>query len=115
VWEVRECGKVHKRGKACAFGVLCREVSTQLHSANDQWTARVNMAFSHPQNYDSLQQGPGYTLGLFQECDTGLTAQLALSGLACNAFGLDISDLTIKVTYQSQSMYIVSRTCLMPH
>jgi len=51
----RRCGKVHKRGKACAFGVLCREVSMQLHSANDQWTARVNMAFSCPQNYDSLQ------------------------------------------------------------
>jgi hypothetical protein len=27
----------------------------QLHSANDQLTARVNMAFSRPQNYDSLQ------------------------------------------------------------
>jgi hypothetical protein len=60
-------------------------------------------------------QGPGYTLGLFQECDTGLTAQLALSGPACNTFGLNISNLTIEVTYQSQSMYIVSRTCLMQH
>ncbi|KAG2143374.1 hypothetical protein BD769DRAFT_1383326 [Suillus cothurnatus] len=59
--------------------------------------------------------GPGYTLGSFQECDTGLTAQLALSGLACNTFGLDISDLTIEVMYQLQSMYIVSRTCLMQH
>jgi hypothetical protein len=28
----------------------------QLHSANDQLTARVNMAFSRPQNYDSLQR-----------------------------------------------------------
>jgi hypothetical protein len=28
----------------------------QLHSANDQMTAHVNMAFSRPQNYDSLQQ-----------------------------------------------------------
>jgi hypothetical protein len=26
----------------------------QLHSANDQMTAHVNMAFSRPQNYDSL-------------------------------------------------------------
>jgi hypothetical protein len=30
----------------------------QLHSANDQMTARVNMAFSRPQNYDSLQRTP---------------------------------------------------------
>jgi len=28
----------------------------QLHSANDQMTAHVNMAFSRPQNYDSLQR-----------------------------------------------------------
>ncbi|KAG0697210.1 glycoside hydrolase family 31 protein [Suillus ampliporus] len=46
---------------------------------------------------------PGYTLGLLQESDIGLTAQLTLAGPACNAFGLDISDLTIEVTYQSQS------------
>ncbi|KAG0697209.1 glycoside hydrolase family 31 protein [Suillus ampliporus] len=46
---------------------------------------------------------PGYTLGLLQESDIGLTAQLTLGGPACNAFGLDISDLTIEVTYQSQS------------
>jgi len=28
----------------------------QLHSANDQMTAHVNMAFSCPQNYDSLHR-----------------------------------------------------------
>jgi len=28
----------------------------QLHSANDQMTAHVNMAFSRPQNYDSLHR-----------------------------------------------------------
>ena len=48
----------------------------------------------------------GYTLGSLQESDIGLTAQLTLAGQACNAFGLDISDLTIEVTYQSQSTYI---------
>ncbi|KAG2130855.1 glycosyl hydrolases family 31-domain-containing protein, partial [Suillus clintonianus] len=46
---------------------------------------------------------PGYTLGSLQESDIGLTARLTLTGPACNAFGLDISDLTIEVTYQSQS------------
>ncbi|KAJ8585481.1 hypothetical protein M405DRAFT_408372 [Rhizopogon salebrosus TDB-379] len=46
---------------------------------------------------------PGYTLGSLQESDIGLTAQLTLAGPACNAFGLDISDLTIEVTYQSLS------------
>jgi hypothetical protein len=28
----------------------------QLHSADDQMTARVNMSFSRPQNYDSLHR-----------------------------------------------------------
>ncbi|OAX43109.1 hypothetical protein K503DRAFT_779399, partial [Rhizopogon vinicolor AM-OR11-026] len=46
---------------------------------------------------------PGYTLGSLQESVIGLTAQLSLAGPECNAFGLDISDLTIEVTYQSQS------------
>jgi len=53
----RGCRKACKHGKACAFGVLCREVShnsSRTHSANDQWTACVNMPFSCPQKYDSL-------------------------------------------------------------
>jgi hypothetical protein len=45
----------------------------------------------------------GYTLGSLQESDIGLTAQLTLAGPACNAYGLDISYLSIEVTYQSQS------------
>jgi hypothetical protein len=32
----------------------------QLHSANDQMTACVNMVFSCPQNYDSLHHTPSY-------------------------------------------------------
>ncbi|KIJ63989.1 glycoside hydrolase family 31 protein [Hydnomerulius pinastri MD-312] len=46
---------------------------------------------------------PGYALGSLQESDYGLTAQLTLAGAACNAFGTDIKDLTIEVTYASQS------------
>ncbi|KAJ8580637.1 hypothetical protein M405DRAFT_854975 [Rhizopogon salebrosus TDB-379] len=50
-----------------------------------------------------MMAGLGYTLGSLQESDIGLTAQLTLAGPACNAFGLDISDFTIEVTYQSLS------------
>ncbi|KAJ8591089.1 glycoside hydrolase family 31 protein [Rhizopogon salebrosus TDB-379] len=46
---------------------------------------------------------PGYALGSLQESDIGLTAQLTLAGPTCNAYGLDISYLSIEVTYQSQS------------
>ncbi|KAF8510825.1 glycosyl hydrolases family 31-domain-containing protein [Hysterangium stoloniferum] len=46
---------------------------------------------------------PGYALSRFQNNEHGLTAHLSLSGKACNAFGLDINDLTIQVTYESQN------------
>jgi hypothetical protein len=45
----------HRCGKACAFWRTMQGSVMQLHSANDQMTAHVNMAFSRPQNYDSLQ------------------------------------------------------------
>ncbi|KAJ8584016.1 glycoside hydrolase family 31 protein [Rhizopogon salebrosus TDB-379] len=50
-----------------------------------------------------MMAGLGYTLRSLHESDIGLTAQLTLAGPACNAFGLDILDLTIEVTYQSLS------------
>jgi alpha-glucosidase len=45
----------------------------------------------------------GYTLDSLQESDTGLTARLSLFGPACNAFGMDVSSLTVQVTYESDS------------
>ncbi|EPT05586.1 hypothetical protein FOMPIDRAFT_1034256 [Fomitopsis schrenkii] len=44
---------------------------------------------------------PGYTLNSLSETKTGLTAQLTLAGDACNAFGTDIVDLTLQVTYDT--------------
>ncbi|KAF8436228.1 glycoside hydrolase family 31 protein [Boletus edulis BED1] len=46
---------------------------------------------------------PGYTLGSLVESSNGLTGQLTLAGPGCNAFGQDIAELTIQVTYQSSS------------
>ncbi|KAL4070257.1 glycoside hydrolase family 31 protein [Scleroderma citrinum] len=46
---------------------------------------------------------PGYTLASLNKSKYSLSAQLQLSGPACNAFGLDIADLTLEVSYQSQS------------
>ena len=43
----------------------------------------------------------GYTLGSLSQTKTGLTAQLTLAGDACNAFGTDIADLTLQVTYDT--------------
>ncbi|KAI6119733.1 glycoside hydrolase family 31 protein [Pisolithus croceorrhizus] len=45
----------------------------------------------------------GYTLTSLVELQHGLSAQLQLAGPACNAFGSDVANLTLEVTYQSQS------------
>ncbi|KAG9311037.1 glycoside hydrolase family 31 protein [Chiua virens] len=46
---------------------------------------------------------PGYNIDSLIESQHGLTAQLSLAGTPCDAFGTDIADLTIEVTYQSQT------------
>lgn len=45
----------------------------------------------------------GYTLSSLSETYSGLTAQLSLSGNACNAFGHDIANLTIDVKYETET------------
>lgn len=45
----------------------------------------------------------GYELSRLRETDTGLSAQLNLAGPACNAFGKDVSNLTLEVTYDSNT------------
>ncbi|KAF8965499.1 glycosyl hydrolases family 31-domain-containing protein [Flammula alnicola] len=46
---------------------------------------------------------PGYMLRSLRQSSVGLSAQLTLSGPACNAFGHDVANLTIEVTYESNS------------
>jgi alpha-glucosidase len=44
---------------------------------------------------------PGYTASNVVESDSGLTADLTLSGDACNAYSDDIKDLKLLVEYQT--------------
>ncbi|KZS93448.1 hypothetical protein SISNIDRAFT_507539 [Sistotremastrum niveocremeum HHB9708] len=55
---------------------------------------------SHSLNASSC---PGYTLSDLKSSAQGLTASLSLAGAACNAFGNDISNLTLEVTYETTS------------
>ena len=45
----------------------------------------------------------GYTLSSLSETSTGLKANLVLAGSACNAFGHDITNLTLEVTYETKT------------
>ncbi|KAM5542308.1 hypothetical protein V8D89_004181 [Ganoderma adspersum] len=46
---------------------------------------------------------PGYTLSSLSETKNGLTARLYLGGSACHAFGHDIANLTLEVTYETKT------------
>ncbi|KIK64044.1 glycoside hydrolase family 31 protein [Collybiopsis luxurians FD-317 M1] len=60
--------------------------------------AQSNLNFSK-----NVSSCPGYSLHSLQETSIGLTAQLILAGASCNAFGTDYENLTIQVTYESES------------
>ncbi|KAJ7120271.1 glycosyl hydrolases family 31-domain-containing protein [Mycena epipterygia] len=46
---------------------------------------------------------PGYALSSLSQTKSGLTAKLNLAGAECNAFGQDVANLTIQVTYETES------------
>jgi alpha-glucosidase len=48
----------------------------------------------------------GYLLSEVDELESGMIARLMLAGSACNAFGTDIHDLTVQVTYESKTRYV---------
>ena len=44
---------------------------------------------------------PGYTASNVVQSGSGFTADLALAGPACNTYGTDLQNLTLKVDYQT--------------
>ncbi|KAF7976546.1 hypothetical protein HWV62_6195 [Athelia sp. TMB] len=83
-----------------------RPVSTLLWSAALSVVGVVASAVaSLPSNASfslNTTDCPGYKLDAVHKTSTGLTASLYLAGPACNAFGTDIANLTLEVTYEQQ-------------
>ncbi|KAI1380693.1 glycoside hydrolase family 31 protein [Hypoxylon crocopeplum] len=52
---------------------------------------------------DPLTSCPGYTASNVAETASGLTADLTLAGDACNVYGTDLQDLTLEVSYDSET------------
>lgn len=52
-------------------------------------------------NYSLLEGCPGYKALKVEKHGSGLTANLELAGEACNAYGDDLKDLILEVTYES--------------
>ncbi|KAF9882435.1 alpha-glucosidase [Colletotrichum karsti] len=52
---------------------------------------------------DALSKCPGYKASNVQTSSTGLTAELSLAGEPCDAYGTDLTDLTLTVEYQTDT------------
>ncbi|KAJ7727590.1 glycosyl hydrolases family 31-domain-containing protein [Mycena metata] len=64
---------------------------------------RQQAEFTNSTNSFDVASCPGYSLESLTSTKNGLTAKLNLAGAACNAFGTDVANLTIQVTYETQS------------
>ena len=56
-----------------------------------------------PQAIDAQTVCPGYSASNVQYSGTGVTADLALAGPACNVYGTDIESLSLTVEYQTDA------------
>lgn len=52
-------------------------------------------------DYSLLEGCPGYKASNVKTLESGLTAELKLNGEACDAYGDDLKDLVLEVTYES--------------
>lgn len=52
-------------------------------------------------NNDPLAKCPGYKASNVKTSANGLTAELKLAGKACNAYGTDLDNLVLEVTYET--------------
>jgi len=82
--------------------ILKRTLGASLAISSLVSTSPVPALFSR-QSSDTpdLSACPGYKASNVQTSDMGLTASLSLAGTACNAYGTDLTDLTLTVEYQT--------------
>lgn len=75
----------------------------KLNPVNEMWSSSAlvlatSAALVAGQNTSTC---PGYSASNVQRNADGLTADLTLAGEACNAYGIDLPNLTLTVEYQS--------------
>lgn len=59
-------------------------------------------------NNDPLANCPGYKATNVKTSVNGLTAELKLAGKACNAYGTDLDNLVLEVTYETGELADIS-------
>lgn len=88
-------------GLSFIFSLLSFAAALSQPQANHTLVARDGMG-AIKTNKD-VSKCPGYNLDSVEDTAAGLTAKLSLAGAECTAFGKDIKDLTVEVTYDTQT------------
>lgn len=83
------------------LSVLATRVSA-TPTASSPLDSHSGIARDEPSD-DVLASCPGYEASNVQVTATGLTADLTLAGPACNAYSDDLQDLTLAVTYETDT------------
>ncbi|KAI0830858.1 glycosyl hydrolases family 31-domain-containing protein [Trametes gibbosa] len=78
-------------------------VSARAPSSLGRTLVGGNVLTEDSQLSHNVSSCPGYKLTALHETKTGLTAKLNLAGPACNAFGRDVTSLTLEVNYDTQT------------
>ncbi|KAJ3552717.1 hypothetical protein NM688_g4009 [Phlebia brevispora] len=95
-----------------SFIILTAVIIALLSFSVKNNTERYGLAFSAEQHFlvDSqvefslnVSNCPGYILNSLHETANTLTAQLHIAGTPCDAFGHDLADLTLEVTYDTKT------------
>lgn len=63
-------------------------------------THKVDPELKYP-DYHLLRHCPGYRVHHVRETQNGVQALLRLDGKPCNAYGKDVKELTLEVTYET--------------
>lgn len=79
------------KGLALAFAGLASAAAV---------SRRQELLAQYP-DYNLLADCPGYSASNIKKSSNSLTADLKLAARGCNAYGEDLKDLTLEVTYES--------------
>ncbi|PCH40069.1 glycoside hydrolase family 31 protein [Wolfiporia cocos MD-104 SS10] len=85
------------------YSIFAEEVQSSNEQGHDLQLdeVRVDLETDQLAFSGNITACPGYTLTSLAETEAGLTAHLSLAGPACNAYGNDIGNLTLQVTYET--------------
>lgn len=90
-----------KFGRLLLAFVTCVDLTTAVPFHHDQGLGRITKDDTLQTRAVDANTCPGYTASNIVTTDSSLTADLTLSGAACNVYSDDIKDLKLVVEHQT--------------